>query len=238
MNSITRIALAGAACIMGFAFASSPSLRAASEGSSAGSDIAGPAPSPSHVWMSGHWAMEGGQWKWIAAHWELPPSRSAIWIAGHWISQGGNWVWVNGAWNVTDGAQAQAEPPHPPGQASPGDQAVPTPSSVAPTIDGQYAPGAVVRAGDQVPVTTDYGPVEYDTVYPGYYWTYDPWFWGPYPWGFLNWGPGFYYGGYWHGGYGRGGYGHWGGGYAGRGAGSWGGYFRGSAGHFGGGHFH
>ncbi len=180
--------------------------------------------------MAGHWNSEGGQWKWVAAHWELPPSRSAVWVGGHWVPQGGSWAWVNGAWNVTDTAQSQAGPPQPPAAG------VPTPSTPAPTIDGAYAPGGVVRAIDQPPVTTDYGPVEYSTPYPDYgYLPYYGWDWGFYPGAFIDWGPGFYG---W-GGYGFAGYGGWGrgGGHYGRGDVGRGGFAgaRGAAGHAGGG---
>lgn len=241
MNSKTRIALAGAACVLGCAFASAATQVSVPAYPAAAADggIAGPSPSPAHVWMSGHWNSVDGQWRWVAAHWELPPSRSAIWVGGHWISQGGTWAWSNGAWNVADSPQSQAEPPQPPGQVaaqglSTGGQAAPMPSTPAPYVYGEYAPGGVVRAIDQPPETTDYGPISYGTAYPGYAWTYDPWYWGLYPWALIGWG-----GGYWGGGYGHGGYGHGGhGGYHGR-AGSHGWFSgHGAGGHGGGGHFH
>jgi hypothetical protein len=202
--------------------------------------------------MTGHWNSESGQWKWVAAHWELPPSRSAVWVGGHWISQAGTWVWSNGTWDVPNAAQTQAGPPQPPNQASPsngqvavtGNQAVPMPSTPAPYMYGEYGPGGVDRAIDQQPATTDYGPAyDYEPDYPGYAyaWNYDPWYWGGYPWGFIG-GMGL---GYW------GGYGHWGhGGFHGQGGGrggfsghAGGGHFGngghfGSGGHFGGGHSH
>lgn len=235
MNSKTRIALFGAACIIGCALASAASPSASTENSPAATDstVAGQPPSQAFVWMTGHWNSDGGQWKWVAAHWELPPSRDSVWVAGHWVPQGGAWVWANGAWNVGDGAQAQAGPPQPPGQG------VPTPSTPAPTMNGAYAPGGVVRAIDQPPVTTDYGPVDYGTaeygaVYPDYYyWPGAAWYWGAFPGAFIDWGGGFYgWGGYghWaHGGY----YGRGNGGYYGRGGGGYGG--RGVSGHGGGG---
>lgn len=247
MNSKIQKALAGAACVMGFAIAPAVPVGAVPEGPPAATGaVAGPAPSPAYVWMSGHWNMESGQWKWVSAHWELPPSRSAIWVGGHWVSQGGSWIWVNGAWNVADMPQAEAGPPQPPGQPATQGQVVPAPSTPAPYLDGQYGPGGVDRAIDQPPVTTDYGP-SYDVAYPGYSWTYDPWYWGGYPWTYLGWGPGFY--GWW----GGGAYGHWGhsgpsgrgghaghygrgGGNVGRGAGGF--TAHGSGGTFGGGHTH
>jgi hypothetical protein len=221
MNSKIRITLAGAACalVCAAALAQAPAVDNA---------VPGTAPSQGCVWMSGHWDSEGGQWKWVAAHWDLPPSRSATWVGGHWVSSAGNWVWVNGAWNVSDGQQAQPVPPQPPGQAAP--SGVPSPSSPAPYVDGQYqaqyGPGGVARAIDQPPTTTEYGPVvdstEYypdygypEYAYPAYGWAGNPWFWG-FPGVALGFGfgPGFRG----HGGYFRGGHGFYGhGAFAGRG---------------------
>jgi hypothetical protein len=245
MNSRIRIVLAGAACLVGTAMGFAQNAPAADN------QVPGAAPSQGYVWMSGHWNSEGGQWKWIAAHWDLPPSRSATWVSGHWISSNGSWVWVNGAWNVNDAQQPQGGPPQPPGQYSQGaaQGGVPTPASPAPYVDGQYqsqyGPNGVVRAIDQPASTTDYGTVDYspayypgyaysDYGYPGYGWDGD---WGY--WGFpgvalgFGFGPG-YYGwggrgwGYGHGGYGHGGYAH--GGFAGHAGG-------GVRGGLGGGHF-
>jgi WXXGXW repeat (2 copies) len=234
MNTRIRIALAGiaclAACAVGFA-----------QNAGTDSQIPGAAPSQGYVWMSGHWNSEGGQWKWVAAHWDLPPSRSATWVGGHWVSSSGSWVWVNGAWNVSDAQQAQAGPPQPPGPGVQGyaQQGVPSPTTPAPYVDGQYqaqyGPGAVTRAIDQDAGTTDYGPadsVAYSGygypgyVYPAYGWVGDPWFWG-FPGVALGFGfgPGFHGGGYYRG--------H---GFAGHGAGfaSRGGFgARGLGGHFG-----
>jgi hypothetical protein len=237
MNSRIRIALAGAACLAGCAITladttANPSL-------SADSQITSPAPSQGYVWMGGQWNSENGQWKWVAAHWDLPPSRSATWVAGHWISSSGSWVWVNGAWNVGEASQAQAGPPQPPGQYSQtAGQGQPMPSTPAPYVDGQFqgqsGPGGVDRVIDQPPSTVDYGPADYSVdaypgyyAYPGYGWAGDPWFWGGYPLGFVGFGFG-------RGFYGHGFYGH---GFRGRGFGraGFGGHVSGA--NFGGGHF-
>jgi len=239
MNSKIRFALAGAACAAAcaVALAVTPSSLSENPGAPVDSQVAGPAPSQAYVWMSGHWNSEAGQWRWVSAHWELPPSRSATWVGGHWISSGGNWVWVNGAWNIADEQQAQAGPPQPPGQDAAAAQGVPTPSTPAPLVAGQYGPGGVSRAIDQPAVTTDYGPIDYSTAaaypaygYPAYGYPY-AWAGDPYYWGFpavafgLGWGPGFV-------GWGRGGY--WGhGGYYGHGGYAHAGFARGGGGHFG-----
>jgi hypothetical protein len=239
MNTRTRIALAGAACVIGSTLAFAAPSVASPENPSAAMDqpAAGPPPSQAYVWMTGHWNSEGGQWMWLSAHWELPPTRSAVWVAGHWVSRGGAWVWVNGAWNIADAQQTQTAPPQPPGRppqaagefyqgASPEGSVAPLPGTPAPYVDGQYAPGGVIRAIDQPPVTTDYGPIGYTAYYSDYGWAGYPWLWGGFPGPFigLDLGPG-YYG--WRG-YHGGGYGHWGhGGYRGRGAsGHAGGHFR------------
>jgi hypothetical protein len=238
MNSRIRIALAGAAFVLGSALvlAQAPNVSPGGPAQAVDSQIPGAPPSEGYVWMSGHWTSEGGQWKWLAAHWELPPSRSATWVSGHWVSSSGSWAWVNGAWNVPNAEQAQGGPPQPPGQYGPGGAAaVPSPSSPAPYVDGQYqgqyGPGGVTRAIDESASTTDYGPIDYSQAYypgyayPGYYYAGDPWFWGfPVALGF-GFGPGFRafgHGGFGH--FGRGGFGH----------GGFGGHFAG--GHLSGGH--
>ena len=245
MTTKIRLILSGSACILAGALACSiPSVASAAENPTAAADsqMAGPPPSAGHIWMAGHWNSEGGQWKWVAGHWDLPPSRSAIWVPGHWIQASSGWSWVNGAWNVSEAPQSPAAPPQPPGEASaqnsyqaPG-QGMPMPSSPAPNVAGQYqyqyTPGMQPDAVYQQPTETYYPP-DYSVSYPGYYWDGAAWGWGFYPGfalGFGWWGPGYGYGrgwGYGHGGYSHGGY-HHAGGYAGHGV---------AGGHAGGGHF-
>jgi hypothetical protein len=226
MKTTPRILLALAACAAAVVMA-----RAADPGTPEAA--ASPAPTQASVWMVGHWNSEAGQWKWVAGHWENPPSPSAAWAEGHWVPSNGGWTWVNGTWNVGRSEQASSPPmpPSPGEQANPpsGSQAVPMVSSPAPYVSGQYVPNG------QVPVVTDYGPIDYsaDGYYPGYYYGGSPWFWGGYPgyYGFgLGIGPVFFGGrGFGHGGFGRGGFVGHGGGHFG------GGHFGGHGG--GGGHF-
>jgi hypothetical protein len=195
--------------------------------------------------MAGHWNSEGGQWKWVAAHWEQSPSPSAVWVSGHWAPQSGSWVWVNGAWNVTDADQARSAPPQPPsqpaGQALPASSAtlasgqMPSTPAPSPYVDGEDGPGGVPRAVDEGAVVTDYGPSY--ASYPAYGWAGYPWYWDGAFVGAIGFGTGFY------GGYGHYGYGHYGYGRAGYGRGGYahGGSYGGShgyAGHSGGGHGH
>jgi hypothetical protein len=241
MNSRIRFIFAGAACaaLCASVLAVVPGSAGESPVAPVDSPIAGPAPSEGYVWMSGHWDSQGGQWKWVAAHWELPPSRSATWVGGHWVPSAGGWTWVNGAWNIADGQQAQGGPPQPPGQDTAAMNGVPSPATPAPMV-GQYGPGGVERDADQPSAPVDYGIVDYSPAYypaygyPGYAYPY-AWAGDPYYWGFpgialgFGWGPGFV-------GWGRGGYGFRGhGGYFGHGGGfaRGGGIAHGGTGHFG-----
>ena len=211
MNAkITKI-LSGAACLLvgGWASGFPTAASAADTNIALENQTPGPAPSSGHVWLAGHWDSVDGQWKWVAGHWDLPPSRSAIWVPGHWIQGSSGWVWVNGAWNVGEAPQSYEAPPQPPGANG---QPVPSPSTPAPNVSGQYyAPGNPPTTVYADPGDTYYSP-EY--AYPGYYWDGSAWAWGFWP-GFALglgwWGPGWGHG-YYHGGWHGGGHGGWHGG--------------------------
>src|SRR5271169_4203802 len=184
MNARIGLILPGAACIAALALGLSiPTVASAANYPAAAADqMAGPPPSPAHVWMSGHWDFENGQWRWVAGHWDLPPTRSAIWVPGHWVQGGSGWVWMNGAWNVAEEPQSPAAPPQPPGQAPAGaSQAVPVPSTPAPGVIGQYGPDGQAPTLYQPPTQTYDPPVDYSVAYPGYYWDGAAWAWGLYP---------------------------------------------------------
>src|SRR5271170_4449695 len=119
MNSKARFVLLMALCLAAgaAAWAQQPGSPGPVQGP-VDSQVTGTAPSPAYVWMSGHWNSEGGQWQWVAPHWELPPSRSAIWIEGHWVAAGSSWVWSNGAWNLGTPSQSSSTPPQFPNPAS------------------------------------------------------------------------------------------------------------------------
>ena len=170
MNIKASLSMIGTACALGAVLCFSPRSAIAADAASSGasSQIADAPPSPAYVWMSGHWNSVGGQWQWVAAHWELPPARSAVWIAGHWAAVEGNWVWVNGAWNVTDAAQSPSAPPMPPAPgATLSNGALPTPSTPAPYISGSYGPGGVVRSEDFTSTPVEGAPDEYVASNPG-----------------------------------------------------------------------
>jgi len=186
MNSKARMILAAALGLAAGAAAWAQQPGAPGPGPApADSQVTGTAPSPAYVWMTGHWNSEGGQWQWVAPHWELPPSRSAVWIEGHWVASGSSWVWSNGAWNVGAPTQSSTNPPQLPDQAStagaPADPAMPAPSTPAPQVNGQLVQGGQVPVIDQPPVVTDYGPDYSSVYYPGYYWSGNTWIWGGYP---------------------------------------------------------
>jgi len=56
------------------------------------------APSPRHVWVTGHWSWTGHTHVWVDGAWRLPPSAHASWVAGRWSRRAGGWVWVPGHW--------------------------------------------------------------------------------------------------------------------------------------------
>lgn len=55
-------------------------------------------PSPSHIWIAGHWAWRGGNWAWVSGRWHLG-QPGQVWVAGHWRHhRHGRWRWVPGHW--------------------------------------------------------------------------------------------------------------------------------------------
>ena len=56
------------------------------------------APTPQHVWKSGHWARRGHKWVWTAGNWHKPRPGQR-WVDGHWERRGGRWHWIEGHWS-------------------------------------------------------------------------------------------------------------------------------------------
>lgn len=56
------------------------------------------APSPSYVWVSGHWDRTPDDWKWNPGQWVQPPFSNAYWVPGYWQHQGGQFVWEDAHW--------------------------------------------------------------------------------------------------------------------------------------------
>ena len=60
-------------------------------------EVAGDAPGPDFVWVSGFWSWPG-RWEWVAGHWDKQPSPQATYVSGHWIQHNDYWAWVPGYW--------------------------------------------------------------------------------------------------------------------------------------------
>ena len=56
------------------------------------------APSPSHVWVAGHYTRHDGSWVWVAGRYVVPPSAEVVWVPGHWVSHLNGYAWIAGAW--------------------------------------------------------------------------------------------------------------------------------------------
>lgn len=63
-------------------------------------EVIGVAPSPRHVWISGHWAWDGRgrHYAWVNGYWEVRPREYASYTPGHWERTGNTWVYVEGYW--------------------------------------------------------------------------------------------------------------------------------------------
>lgn len=62
-----------------------------------------PAPSPTAVWVAGHYQWTGQSWSWLAGSWTIPPLEGAIWVAPVEISIGGRFVSRPGTWRSREG---------------------------------------------------------------------------------------------------------------------------------------
>ena len=60
--------------------------------------VAGPRPSPYHIWINGYWGWDGGRRRWVASHWELPPHGHGAWVEPRWEHREGRYVYVRGYW--------------------------------------------------------------------------------------------------------------------------------------------
>ena len=55
-------------------------------------------PSPSHVWIGGHWYWDGRRHVWMAGHYVIAPHGHTVWIAASWDHHGGKYHYVPGHW--------------------------------------------------------------------------------------------------------------------------------------------
>jgi len=63
-------------------------------------EVAPVAPSPAHVWISGHWAWHRNHYVWVPGYWEVPASPGYVWVPGGWTPREGGYVWVEGHWRA------------------------------------------------------------------------------------------------------------------------------------------
>jgi hypothetical protein len=96
------------------------------------------APSPSHIWIAGHWAWRGNAHVWLPGHWALPPGAGYVWEPARWVPQpNGGFKFFEGHWRFN-------------GQYSP--QVVYEPVAPAGEIVVQQAPPAeIVEVRSPVP---------------------------------------------------------------------------------------
>ena len=55
-------------------------------------------PSPRHVWVSGEWRWDNGNYQYADGYWAEPQRGRHGWVEGHWKHKRGGWVWVPGHW--------------------------------------------------------------------------------------------------------------------------------------------
>jgi hypothetical protein len=61
-------------------------------------EVYGIAPSPNHVWVSGHWVRRGARWEWSPGYWIVRRHAHDEWIPGHWERRGRGWAYIDGHW--------------------------------------------------------------------------------------------------------------------------------------------
>ena len=57
-------------------------------------------PSPSHVWIAGHWVWQPARraYAWTPGRWVVPAGPRHVWVPGHWQRRPGGYVWIDGHW--------------------------------------------------------------------------------------------------------------------------------------------
>ena len=56
------------------------------------------APSPRHVWVSGEWSSNSGNYAYTDGYWAEPRGRYHHRNEGHWKQTRRGWIWVPGGW--------------------------------------------------------------------------------------------------------------------------------------------
>ena len=55
-------------------------------------------PSPSHLWIAGHWRWQEGRYAWVAGRWEIPPRANVMWVEPRWERRPNGVVLAGGYW--------------------------------------------------------------------------------------------------------------------------------------------
>ena len=63
-------------------------------------EVAPVAPSPAHVWISGHGAWHRNHAGGVAGSGDVPASPGSGWVPGGWTPREGGYVWVEGHWRA------------------------------------------------------------------------------------------------------------------------------------------
>lgn len=71
-------------------------------------------PSPTHVWIDGHWGWQRDRHVWVAGYWAVPPQTGYVWESGRWVNEGGAWVYYDGQWRAAPAPRVVYSPPPPP----------------------------------------------------------------------------------------------------------------------------
>ena len=70
-------------------------------------------PSPSHLWVAGHWRWQEGRYAWIAGRWEIPPRANVMWVEPRWEKRGNGVVLAGGYWQEAPAQVAMPATPAP-----------------------------------------------------------------------------------------------------------------------------
>ncbi len=57
-----------------------------------------PMPAPGHVWVSGEWTWNNGNYEYKQGYWDRPNGRHRGWREGHWAHSRRGYYWVPGGW--------------------------------------------------------------------------------------------------------------------------------------------
>lgn len=61
-------------------------------------EVVSPRPGPRHVWVSGYWVAQRGDWVWVPGRWETPPRAGAVWVAPRYDRHGTDVHFSLGFW--------------------------------------------------------------------------------------------------------------------------------------------